>query len=331
MVRRKVSENYKIMINIQENIPLAQYTTFRIGGPAKYFVEINTEEELLEALKYAKENNLEFFVLGGGSNLLVSDKGFDGLAIKMKLNNFKIDINNGEIEAGAGVPLAKVVRDSAEDSLSGMEWAAGIPGTVGGAVRGNAGAFNGDISGAVSSVRILDISAVLSGDTEESGIKNYELSDCQFGYRDSIFKHNKNLIILSAVLKLQKGIKEESQKKIQEIIQKRISVQPQGMASAGSFFVNPVVKNEELIEDFEKESGKKSKEGKVPAPWIIERADLKGKKMGGAMVSEVHANYIVNTGNATAEDVIMLASYVKQQVRDKFGVELKEEVQYLGF
>jgi len=328
------------MIKLEENIKLSKYTTFRIGGPAKYFTEVNSEEELLEALEYAKENHLDFFILGGGSNLLVSDKGFDGLVIKMHNSSFLI--HNSSLECGAGVPLSKVVRDSAENSLTGLEWAAGIPGTVGGAVRGNAGAFGGETKDVIDSVRVLEISNdefLISNQipnpksqiTNKFQIKNYKLQDCKFKYRDSIFKQNKNLIILSAVIKLQTGNKEESQKKIQEIIKKRISVQPRGMPSAGSFFINPVVNNPKIIEEFEKESGKESKAGKVPAPWLIEKADLKGKKIGGAMVSEVHANYIVNAGNATAEDVIMLASIIKQQVRDKFGVELKEEVQYLGF
>ncbi|OGI17647.1 MAG: UDP-N-acetylenolpyruvoylglucosamine reductase [Candidatus Moranbacteria bacterium RIFCSPHIGHO2_02_FULL_40_12b] len=309
------------MIKLEKNISLSNYTTFRIGGPAKFFIEVKNEEELLEALDYAKKNNLDFFILGGGSNLLVSDKGFDGLVIKMHNSSFLI--HNSSLECGAGVPLAKAVRESVNSGLTGLEWAAGIPGTVGGAVRGNAGAFGGNASDVVKKVSVLN--------TEELGIKNYELSDCNFKYRDSVFKQNKNLIILSAVFKLQKGNKEEGRKKIQEIIKKRISVQPQGMPSAGSFFVNPVVNNPKIIEEFEKETGKKSKESKVPAPWLIEQADLKGRQIGGAKVSEKHANYIVNTGNATAEDVIMLASIIKQQVRDKFGVELKEEVQYLGF
>lgn len=310
------------MINIQENIPLAPLTTFRIGGPAKFFAEVKNEEELTEALKYAKDNNLGFFVLGGGGNVLVSDAGFNGLVIKMKFNEIKVDINNSEIQSDAGVSLAKIVKESVENSLTGMEWAAGIPGTVGGAIRGNAGAYGGDMESVIVSVKTLN--------TDSLQLTARNKDDCHFGYRESIFKQNKNLIILSAVFKLQKGNKEESQKKIQETIKQRASKQPKG-SSAGSFFVNPVVNNEKLIKEFEEASGKKSKAGKIPAPWIIERAGLKGKKIGGAMVSDIHANYIVNTGDATAEDVIMLASFIKQQVRDKFGVELREEVQYIGF
>lgn len=337
------------MINIQEYIPLAKYTTFRIGGPAKYFVEVKNEEELMEALQYAKDNNLEFFILGGGSNLLISDKGFDGLAIQMHNTSFMI--HDTFLECGAGVPLAKAIRESISAGLIGLEWGAGIPGTIGGAVCGNAGAYNGDVGSIVDSVRVLDIENIFPAKKENQNAKikmqndplrqsSYEASneklkiltskECDFSYRDSLFKKNRNLIILSAVLKLQPGNKEEGEKKFKEIISGRISKHPKGF-SAGSFFVNPVVKNEKLVLEFEKETGKKSKAGKVPAPWLIERAGLKGKTIGGAKVSEEHANYIVNTGSATAEDIVMLASIIKQQVRDKFGVDLQGEVRYVGF
>lgn len=324
------------MINIQKNIPLAQFTTFRIGGPAEFFAEVGSDEELIEALEFAEKNNLDFFVLGGGSNLLISDQGFNGLIIRMKLSDFKIDINNSLIEAGAGVPLAKLVRDSAESGLSGMEWAAGIPGAVGGAIRGNAGAFGGNISDTIESVKVLKItnnSASPAGeqDTITKKITNYKLQDCLFGYRDSVFKQNPDLVILSAVFKLQKGDKAEMREKISGIISQRKAKQPQGVGSAGSFFVNPIVENEKLREEFEKEKNIKCKDKKIPAGWLIERAGLGGKKMGGAMLSDIHSNFIVNAGGATAENVIMLASFVKQQVRDKFGVELREEIQYLGF
>ena len=311
------------MIDIQKDIPLAPLTTFRIGGPAKFFVEVKGEAELLEALDFAQENKLEFFVLGGGSNLLVSDKGFAGLVIRMKLNAFFIDPEKAEVEIGAGVPLAKVVRDTAAAGLSGMEWAAGIPGTFGGAVRGNAGAYGGETKDVIESVKILDAK------TRE--IKEIACLDCNFIYRGSLFKNSDSLIILSVKLKLAKGSPEESQQKVKEILGIRLSGQPQGYRSAGSYFINPIVENPEVVAQFEEESGKKSRAGKVPAPWLIEKAGLKGKKMGGAMVSPEHANYIVNTGTATAEDITMLDSFIKQQVRDKFGVQLQEEVKYLGF
>ncbi len=329
------------MIEIKENVPLKNYTTFRIGGPARFLVAVKSEEELIEALNYAKGNNLPFFILGGGSNLLVSDRGFDGLVIKNKLLAFSFQLSACTIEAGAGVPLALAVNKSVENNLTGLEWAAGIPGTVGGAVRGNAGAFGGSMGDIVEKVKVLEISNdqflipnqisnPKSQIPNKLQIKNYKLQDCQFGYRTSIFKQNKNLIILSATIKLKSGNKEESQKKIKEIIAKRIAKQPKA-ASAGSYFLNPVVTDQKLLEEFEHDRGIKCKDDKLPAGWLIDQAGLRGKKIGGAMVSEEHTNFIVNTGAATAEDVIMLVSVIKQQVRDKFRVELIEETQYLGF
>jgi len=309
------------MIDIQKNVPLGPLTTFRIGGPAKYFAEVRTVEELKEALKYAKKNQLEFFVLGGGSNVLVSDAGFFGLVIKNKLCCTKIEDETMEVDAG--VFLAKVVRDSIENGLTGLEWASGIPGTFGGAIRGNAGAYGGEIKDILESVNVLD--------TEKMEIKTCQKAECDFRYRHSMFKNSPKLIIISAVLKLRKGDKGEAQQKAQEIISQRMKKLPQGAPSAGSFFINPVVKNEKLIKEFEEEKGVKSRESKLPAGWLIEKVDLKGKRVGGAMVNQIQANYILNAGNATAEDVVILSSLVKQKVRVKLGVQLKEEVQFVGF
>lgn len=311
------------MINIQKNIPLANYTTFRIGGPAKFFVEVKSEEELFEALQYAKNNSLEFFILGGGSNLLVSDKGFDGIAIKNLIINYKLQITQSSIEASAGVPLAMVVSLSAQNELAGMEWAAGIPGTVGGAVRGNARAYGKNTGMAIENIKALDVDGMK--------IKNFNKEDCKFEYWGSVFKINPNLIILSAIFKLEPGNKDESQKIIKDTITKRIAAQPQGVGNPGSFFLNPLVADEKLRKEFERDRGIKCRGDNLPAGWIIEQAGLKGKKIGGAMVSEKHANFIVNTGEASAEDVIILVSLIKQQVRDKFEIELQGEVQYLGF
>jgi len=314
-----------IMLSIKENIILAPFTTFRIGGPAKFFVEVKNEEELIEALKYAKDNNLEFFALGGGSNVLVSDAGFNGLIIKMKLNEINIDINNNEIQAGAGVSMAKLVKDSIENGLSGLEWAAGLPGNLGGAIRGNAGTFGMSMNDIVENVKIYDLN--------DEKIKEFKKSECEFEYRNSIFKKKNNSIILSTVLKLKQESKEIMKQKFKEYIKWRKDTFPEGF-SPGSFFKHTeptehnVKKLKEIPRFFELKLHEKNT---IPTGFVIEEAGLKGKKIGGAMVSEKHANFIINTGDATAEDVIMLASFIKQQVRDKFGVELQEEVQYVGF
>lgn len=311
------------MLNIQENVLFKNYTTFRIGGPAKFFVEVKNEAELIEALQYARNNNLEFFIIGGGSNLLVSDKGFKGIVIQCKLTTYNLQLTTNTIETAAGVPLALVVNISAQNSLAGMEWAAGIPGTIGGAVRGNARAYGKNTGMAIESVKVLDMN--------DMQVKNFNKEECEFEYWGSIFKSKPNLIILSANFKFKPGNKEESQKIIRETVAKRIAAQPQGVGNPGSFFLNPLVSDQKLREEFERDRGTKCRGDNLPAGWIIERAGLKGRKIGGAMVSEKHANFIVNTGEATAEDVIMLVSLIKQQVRDKFGIELQGEVQYLGF
>ena len=325
------------MMKIQKNILLASYTTFKIGGPAKFFCEAKDEDEIVEALKFAREKNLPVFVLGGGSNVLVSDKGFDGLVIKISNSAWKFDFLNGSstslIKCGAGCPLGKIVSESVKAGFAGLEWAAGIPGTVGGAVRGNAGAFNSSMSEIIESVRALEI---LNSKSEALNnfkfqISNFKTKDCEFDYRNSIFKKKPSLIILSATLKLKKGDRAESEKKVKEILAKRKEMQPTDFPSPGSYFKNPVAKDKKLIRQFETDTGNKVKDNKIPAPYLIEECGLKGKKIGGAMVSEKHANFIVNTGNATAEDVVMLAAVIKTKVRDKFGIQLQEEAQMVGF
>lgn len=309
-------------MNIQKNIPLAPFTAFKIGGLAKFFVEVKDEKELIEAINYAKKNNLEIFMLGGGSNILISDEGFNGLVIKIQ--NTKYKIRDTKIECGAGINLSEIVKLTIENSLTGLEWAAGIPGTFGGAIRGNTGAYGSSISESLEEVKFID----LQNKILESRI--FKNKDCEFDYRSSIFKKNKNLIAVSAVLKFQKGNKEEIKNKIEEIIKQRGGRIPREKSS-GSFFKNPKVDSQGLISRFEKDSGEKCQEGKIPAGWLIDEVGLRGKKIGGAQVSEKHANFIVNLDNATAQDIVMLASFIKMKVRDDLGVQLQEEIQYIGF
>lgn len=317
-------------LNIQQNIPLAPYTTFKIGGPAKFFVEVGSEEELAEALKYAKDNNLEFFILGGGSNILINDQGFNGLVIKFKIQSEKLKVtvqnSNFLIECWAGDSLAEVVNFSTENSLTGLEWAAGIPGTVGGAVRGNAGAIGSCMADTTDNVKTINI----ADEVQSSKLKVYNNRECQFDYRDSVFKQNPDLIILSVVLKLKKGERNEIEAKMKENLERRMQKQPQGQ-SAGSFFKNPVVKNKELVKLFEKETGQKAREGKIPAGWLIAEAGLLGRRVGNIQVSENHGNFVINLGDGKAQDAIILLSIIKQKVRMKFCVQLVEEVQFVGF
>ncbi|PIP28092.1 MAG: UDP-N-acetylenolpyruvoylglucosamine reductase [Candidatus Moranbacteria bacterium CG23_combo_of_CG06-09_8_20_14_all_35_22] len=320
------------MLKIQKNISLAPLTTFKIGGLAKHFVEVSSENEILEALDFAKENNLEIFVLGGGSNILVSDDGFNGLVIRM-LNTSCI-IHNTSIECGSGVLLSQIVKESAKNGLSGLEWASGIPGTVGGAIRGNAGIPLGCMADNIECVKILESQkSKVKSQNYNLKIKTLKKEECKFGYRSSIFKENKDFIIISAVLKLEKGDQEEISKKIKELIENRLKVvHPNPKEpSSGSFFKNPKVDNLELIANFEKDTGQKAIDGKIPAGWLIDEVGLRGKKIGGAQVSEKHANFVVNIGNAKAQDIVMLSSLIKMKVRDELGVQLSEEIKYVGF
>ncbi len=316
------------MFKIKKNIKLSEYSTFRIGGEAKFFVEVSDEKELLEVLNYAEKKQLNFFILGGGSNILFSDNGFDGMVIKIKNKKSEIRVINKNskfvLDVPAGCSLNDVVSIAKENDLSGMENLAGIPGTIGGAIWGNAGAFGVCFGDLVQAVRVFNIAS--------QKIKSFSQKECQFGYRKSIFKEKNNLKIVSVSFYLKKGEKKEIEEKIKEILKTRSEKQPKDWkGTAGSFFKNPAVDKKELIAIFEKEKGVKIKDGKLPAGWLISEAGFSGKEVGGARVSEKNANFIINTGKATAEDVIILASLIKQKVRNEFGIELMEEVQYVGF
>jgi UDP-N-acetylmuramate dehydrogenase len=308
------------MIKIQENVPLAPHTAFRIGGPAKFFVEVKSQEELEEAVLYAEKNNLWIFILGGGSNILVSDQGFSGLVIKILIDS--ISAKETALECGAGVRLSEIVSLATRNNLSGLEWAAGIPGTLGGAIRGNAGAFGGEIGSSMKSVKAFNL--------ENKKTETLKKTECEFAYRDSIFRKNSSLVVVSATLELKKGSREEIEKRIQENIKKRIERQPQGVTSAGSFFENPIVTSKEVIRRYEEDTGNEVVGYRMSAGWLISDVGFLGKKIGGAKVSEKNGNFVVNLGDAKAEDVVMLASLIKQKVR-KLGVQLREEVKLVGF
>ncbi len=285
----------ELLPEVQENVLLAQYTTFKIGGNAKYFFTAKKREEIIKAVKAAQQCDLSFFILANGSNVLFSDNGFDGLVIK--LENTNNELRNNTIYAQAGVMLSSIVNIAEEAGLSGLEWAGGIPGTVGGAARGNAGAFDSSVSDIVKSVEALDVSNL--------EIKNYKIEDCEFGYRNSIFKKNKNLIILSIEIELQKGDRIEIEKQIQEYKNYRKEHHPLKFSSAGSIFKNP--------------SG-------FSAGELIEKSGLKGKIIGDAQISEKHCNFIINLGRAEAKDVLALINLVKKEVKNKFDINIEEEI-----
>lgn len=283
----------------EKDIELAQYTTFKIGGKADYFYRAKSVDDLIESIKSAKEKNLPFFILGSGSNLLVSDEGFRGLVIKME-NNFINSLSDYRFESGAGTPLSSLLAEAMKNDFTGMEWAIGIPGTLGGAICGNSGAFGQSILGSIESVKIFD--------TEVIEVKDIGVEFCRFTYRNSAFKNNRRFVILSAILKFNKGNKEEINKKIKEYISQRQAKNPIG-PSAGCIFRNIQIKDE-----------------KISVGNLIEKNGLKGKIIGGAQISDRHANFIVNVNNAKCADVLDLIDLVKKTVKSQEGFDIEEEI-----
>jgi UDP-N-acetylmuramate dehydrogenase len=309
------------MLKIREKVLLRDYTTFKIGGPARYFFVAKNKEDLKNAILWAKKKKLLFFILGGGSNVLFSDKGFNGLVIKIQ--NTRYEIRNTKIVAEAGVPLQKLVLETAKKGLSGLENLAGIPGTLGGAIWGNAGAFGREIRDLVEEVKVLEVKG------SRLKVKRLKNKECEFGYRESVFKRKKNWIILEATLKLKKGKRKEIEEKIKEILRLRKEKQPLEFPSAGSVFKNVPVEKvpKEIREKFKEEI----KDGFLPAGVLIEAAGLKGFQIEGAKISEKHANFILNVGEAKASDVKELMEKIKKEVKKKFKVQLEEEIKLVGF
>lgn len=311
-------------MKIEENISLAPLTTFKVGGVARYFVSVFEKQELLDALLWAKDKGLPIFILGGGSNVLISDFGFAGLVIRIQIKGLSID--GLKIIASSGESLAKLVQSSAEHSLSGLEWAVGIPGTVGGAVRGNAGAFGENIS--------LNIEEVETINLDTLAIKKFNREECLFDYRESLFKKDPRFIILSVILKMEQGKEDEIRNIMIENTKSRASSCDHCGKSAGCFFKNISwesigIDKEKLILAFPVFKKVENKY-KLPAGFLIQEAGLSGVNVGEAFVSEKHCNYILNKGNATAKDIKSLARLCKEKVFEKFKIKIEEEVQLVG-
>ncbi|MEK7607025.1 MAG: UDP-N-acetylmuramate dehydrogenase [Patescibacteria group bacterium] len=312
-------------MDIQEGIPLAPLSSFKIGGTARFFCEAKTVVEVREAVAWAKEKKLPLLVLGGGTNILMGDRGWSGLALKMEITRLRFDGNS--VRVGAGVSWMILLAEAAKHSLAHLEWGAGIPGTVGGAVRGNAGAYGHSIGEFITEVETF---SAAKGD-----LQNFRHEECAFRYRASFFKEHPEYIILGVSLALAPGNREVLETKMSEIIVIRNSKLP-SEPSAGSVFKNIELRfdsQEEMLariyDASEEERAQWKSYGKIPAGWLIEHCGFKDKKIGGAMVSPKHANTIINTGNARAEDVIMLTSLIKQKVRDMYDIELEEEVEFI--
>jgi UDP-N-acetylmuramate dehydrogenase len=281
------------------NEPLAKHTTLKVGGPADIFIEPTTIEGLIKTIEILKENEIKWTALGRGSNLLVSDKGIEGAVIKLGagLDNLKQD---GElITVGGGYPLVKLATIICRKGYSGLEFASGIPGSVGGAVFMNAGAHGSDIS------KILIKAHVLFSNGEMKWLTNEEM---KFSYRTSVLQNNPG-ICLEATFRLKQGIREEIVNSMQDFKDYRKKTQPWNYPCCGSVFRNPLPHH----------AGK-----------LIEDAGLKGTTIGGAQISEMHANFIVNTGDAKAQDVLDLIDLVKKTIKEKYQVEMQTEVELIG-
>lgn len=285
--------------NVRLHEPMKKHTTFRIGGPADYYLCPHSTEELQKILQICRENKLEFFILGNGSNLLVSDKGYRGVVIQLWKNFSDIETEDNTITVKAGALLSKVAAEALEESLTGMEFASGIPGTMGGAVMMNAGAYGGEMKDIIREVTVL---------TREGELLTLSKEEMNFGYRTSVVKE-KGYVVISAVLQLRRGDREEIRKVMDELKERRVTKQPLDMPSAGSTFKRP--------------------EGYFAGKLIMD-AGLRGFSVGGAQISEKHCGFVVNKGDATAADVLGLIGEVQKRVQEKFGVALEPEVKFLG-
>lgn len=303
--------NLKKYGKVKSNALLSKCTTFRIGGPAKFLVEVLENTKLVELLNFLSAEEQDFFILGGGSNLLLSDEGFDGVAVKIKCSN--IEVVDKMIICDAGVSLGVAVNTATQNSLTGLEWGAGIPGTIGGAVRGNAGAMGKDMSRNVSKVEVW----------ENGEVKEMDNAECEFSYRDSGFKNN-NAVILRVWLKLAKGDPKEILSQVQLYLGQRSGKFPP-YPSAGCFFKN--LKLEKWPNHPKDLPPLFIERGAVPAGWLIEQAGVKGLEKGGAAISDKHCNFIVNKNEASQSDVLAIVEEVQTRVYNKFKVEVELEVE----
>lgn len=292
---RKLGEQVEILVAE----PMKNHTTFRIGGPADALALPKTPEEVAEVVRFCHEHAQPYYVLGNGSNLLVSDEGYRGLVLQLYRNFNEIQVNGETITVQSGAMLAAVARTAYQTGLTGLEFASGIPGTIGGAVVMNAGAYGGEMKNVLKEVTVL---------TKEGEVLVIPAKALELGYRTSVIPKN-GWIVLGAVLQLKKGDQEQILARMEELKEQRITKQPLDLPSAGSTFKRP--------------------EGYFAGKLIMD-AGLRGFTVGGAQVSEKHCGFVVNRGNATAADVWKLICEVKRRVKEMTGVELEPEVKLLG-
>ncbi len=304
-------------LQVLEGVPLSRYTRFEIGGSARILASAAAELAMIDAVGVAQQTAGPYAVIGGGTNLIVDDAGFPGIVLRYTAS--AIDIEAGRVRVEAGALLQDLVNRSVECGLRGLETMTGIPGWVGGAVYGNAGAYGHSISERVESVRFL----------EGGTIREIDGAACQFRYRESIFKHHKQRIILSAVLRLDPADANELRATADGILKIRNEKYPPAMRCAGSIFKNLLLAD--LPESVRAQvPAKVIREGKVPSAYFLEVAGAKGMSEGAIRVADYHANLIYNTGGGSARALRSIIGTLKERVRERFGIELEEEVQYVS-
>lgn len=286
--------------SIRYNEPMKKHTTMKVGGLCDCMVEPSSIEEIQKVLEYVKENNIKYYIIGNGSNLLVKDEGVHALIIKIANKFSGFEVNGEYIKAYSGCSVPKLSQIAKENSLSGLEFACGIPGSVGGGIRMNAGAYGSEMVNVVEKVGFLD---------ENGNLKEIDGKDAHFTYRHSMFVDNPQYVVVYAIYKLVKGNKEEISKIMEENMNSRKQKQPIEYPNFGSVFKRP--------------------EGYFVGK-LVDDCGLKGYKIGGAQVSTKHSGFMINTGDATCKDVLDLIEYVKEKVYEKFNVKLQEEVVILG-
>ncbi|MYE38013.1 MAG: UDP-N-acetylmuramate dehydrogenase [Candidatus Spechtbacteria bacterium SB0662_bin_43] len=307
---------------IQENVVLKPYTNYKIGGKADYFIEATSEEELCEAVLWAKKKHLPFFLLGGGTNIIVSDKGFQGVVIHNRFTD--IHVTGVHAFFGSGAPVQGVVDILIDRGLTGMEWAGGLPGSIGGAIHGNAGAFGGYISQCLVEVRALSPSG---------HVYTISKQECGFQYRTSIFKEEDGWVILGAFFEFQTGDKSVLQKKVDELREWRRVRHPLEYGNCGSVFKRIAVDDLPVhLMSQHPDITSAIRDNQVAIAYFIDQCGLKERSIGGAKISEKHPNFFVNaTGDAQAQDILMLINVAKHSVMKRYGICLEEEVEMIGF
>lgn len=324
LMQDTVAEYKRRIPGVMEREPMAKHTSFRVGGAARLYVVAATPEAMIAAIQAAKDLGIPFYVYGGGSNLLVADEGFEGVIVQAANRGIKIEGERIVVDAGA--ITAMVARQSVEAGLTGFEWAIGVPGTIGGAVYGDAGCYGGEMRDVIESVDAYRLS-----DGQRVTLTN---AQCGFGYRTSFFKQEPHLIFSSVLRLVKSPDAAASKKKMEDIIAMRKEKQPLESSSAGCVFKNFEFDDEKELEILKRHLDvppSMMAKKQIPVGWLIDQVGMKGKSLGEVEVSSKHGNFFINKGKARAQDIVALISLVKMKVRDELGIELHEEAQFVGF